>query len=342
MRAPAEAGGLIGPHLQAFFAEHLLTHKRASPQTIACYRDTFRLLLRFMQNKTGTEPAALPLAALDADTVLAFLDHLECDRGCSVRSRNNRPAAIRSFFRVVSLRVPDRLGQVTQVMAIPIKRGDKRLVHYLSRDEVKALLTAPDRTVGSGRRDHALLLTLYNTGARVSEIIALRHEQVRLASTGAHVELLGKGRKERVVAALGRRPPTFCGRGFRELGGDGNGVAFPSARGRALSRDGVDHLLRRAAATAVVACFEAWGQRRRCRPLYALRLHSTAMHLFQAGVDMAVIALWLGHESLETTHVYVEADLATKERALEKLAPMPSMPARYRADDKLLAFLAEL
>jgi integrase/recombinase XerD len=135
MRTPSEAGGLIGLHLQAFFAEHLLDHKRASPQTIACYRDTFRLLLRFMQAKTGTEPSALPLAALDADAVLAFLDHLERNRGCSVRSRNNRLAAIRSFFRVISLRVPDRLGQVTQVMAIPIKRADKRLVHYLSRDE---------------------------------------------------------------------------------------------------------------------------------------------------------------------------------------------------------------
>ena len=165
MRAPIEAGGLIGPHLQSFFAEHLLAHKRVSPQTVACYRDTFRLLLRFMQKKTAVEPSALPLAALDADAVLAFLDHIERDRGCSVRSRNNRLAAVRSFFRVVALRVPDRLEQVTRVMAIPIKRGDKRLVHYLSRDEVKALLAAPDRTVWSGRRDHALLLTLYNTGA---------------------------------------------------------------------------------------------------------------------------------------------------------------------------------
>jgi len=248
MRAPVEAGGLIGPHLQAFFAEHLLAHKRASPQTIACYRDTFRLLLRFMRGKTGTQPSALPLAALDANAVLAFLDHLERDRGCSVRSRNNRLAAIRSFFRVVSLRVPDRLGQVTQVMAIPIKRGDKRLVHYLSRDEVKALLAAPDRTVWSGRRDHALLLTLYNTGARVSEIIALRREQVRLDTTGAHVELLGKGRKERVVP-LWAETAQVLRPWFRELGDDGNGVAFPGARGRALSRDGVDHLLHRAVAT---------------------------------------------------------------------------------------------
>lgn len=200
MRAQAEAGGLVGPHLQVFFAEHLLAHKRVSPQTIAYYRDTFRLLLRFMRQKTGTEPAALPLSALDADAVLAFLDHLERDRGCSVRSRNIRLAAIRSFFRLVALRVPDSLGQVTRVMAIPIKRCDKRLVGYLSRDEVKALLAAPDRSAWSGRRDHALLLTLYNSGARVSEIIALRREQVRLdAATGAHLELHGKGRKDRVV-----------------------------------------------------------------------------------------------------------------------------------------------
>jgi integrase/recombinase XerD len=337
MRTPSEAGGLIGLHLQAFFAEHLLGHKRASPQTIACYRDTFRLLLRFMQAKTGTEPSALPLAALDADAVLAFLDHLERNRGCSVRSRNNRLAAIRSFFRVISLRVPDRLGQVTQVMAIPIKRADKRLVHYLSRDEVKALLAAPDRTVWCGRRNHALLLTLYNTGARVSEIIALRREQVRLDAAGAHVELLGKGRKERVVP-LWADTARVLRAWFRELGDDGNGVAFPGVRGPALSRDGVDHLLRRAVVTAAAVCPSLGAKK--VSP-HVLR-HSTAMHLFQAGVDMAVIALWLGHESLETTHVYVEADLATKERALEKLAPMPGMPDRYRADDELLAFLAAL
>jgi integrase/recombinase XerD len=275
MRAPAEAGGLVGPHLQAFFAEHLLTHKRASPQTIASYRDTFRLLLRFIQGKTGTEPSALPLAALDADAVLSFLDHLERDRGCSVRSRNNRLAAIRSFFRVVSLRVPDRLGQVTQVMAIPIKRGDKRLVHYLSRDEVKALLAAPDRTVWSGRRDHALLLTLYNTGARVSEIIALRREQVRLDPVGAHVELLGKGRKERIVP-LWTETAQVLRAWFREVCSDGNGVVFPGVRGPALSRDGVDHLLRRAVATAVAACPSLGAKK--VSP-HVLR-HSTAMHLF--------------------------------------------------------------
>lgn len=338
MRAPAEAGGLIGPHLQAFFAEHLLTHKRASPETITCYRDTFRLLLRFMRQRTGVEPAGLPLSALDADAVLAFLDHLERDRGCLVRSRNIRLAAIRSFFRLVALRVPDRLGQVTRVMAIPVKRCDKRLVGYLSRDEVKALLAAPDRTTWSGRRDHALLLTLYNSGARVSEVIALRREQVRLdPAASAHLELHGKGRKDRVVP-LWAETARVLRAWLRELGERGGGIAFPSARGHALSRDGIDYLLRQAVATAVKACPSLGAKR--VSP-HVLR-HSTAMHLFQAGVDMAVIALWLGHESLETTHVYVEADLATKERALAKLAPMPGTLARYRVDDKLLAFLAAL
>jgi len=267
MRAPAEAGGLIGPHLQAFFAEHLLAHKRASPQTIACYRDTFRLLLRFMQGKTGTEPSALPLAALDADAVLAFLDHLERDRGCAVRSRNNRLAAIRSFFRVVSLRVPDRLGQVTQVMAIPIKRGDKRLVHYLSRDEVKALLAAPDRTVWSGRRDHALLLTLYNTGARVSEITALRREQVRLNSAAPTSNCWARGARSGSCRS-GRRPPGCCGRG------SANSATMATAS-RSLAS-----AAQRCRATASITCstapspppwrpVRAWG-RRRCRRMYCV------------------------------------------------------------------------
>ena len=340
MRTPAGAGGLIGPHLQAFFAEHLLAHKRASPQTIACYRDTFRLLLRFMRNKTGTEPAALALAALDADAVLAFLDHLERDRDCTVRSRNNRLAAIRSFFRLVALHVPDALGQVTRIMAIPTKRGDKRLVSYLTRDEVKALLAAPDRTTWSGRRDHALLLTLSNSGGRVSEIIALRREQVRLDPAGPCLELHGKGRKQRVVP-LWTETARVLRAWLRELDGQAgaiDNVAFPSARGQPLSRDGVDYLLRRTVIAAATACPSL--KAKKVSP-HVLR-HSTAMHLFQAGVDMAVIALWLGHESLETTHVYVEADLATKERALAKLTPMPGPTARFRPDDKLLAFLAAL
>lgn len=330
------AKDLVGPHLQAFFAEHLGQHKRASPQTIHSYRDTFRLLLGFMKERTGTAPAALRLETLNADAVLAFLDHLESQRGCSVRSRNQRLASIRSFFRLVALRAPESVGLAAQILAIPVKRADRKLVGYLSRDEMVALLAAPDRAVWSGRRDHALLLTLYNSGARVSEIIALRRDQVRVG-TGPHLELQGKGRKERVVP-LWTETARILQAWFRELGDRVDAVVFPNARGQPLSRDGVDYLLRRAVSSAAQSCPSL--KTKRVSP-HVLR-HTTAMHLLQAGVDVAVIALWLGHESIETTHVYVEADLATKERALEKLEPVDTRFARYRADDALLDFLANL
>jgi integrase/recombinase XerD len=193
----------IGPFLQLFFAEHMVAHKRASAQTIASYRDTFRLLLQFMQRRTGIPPAALALTAVDADCILDFLNHVEQHRGCSARSRNNRLAAIRTFFRFVSLRDPTSLGMITRIMAIPNKLCEKKLVGFLSRDEVKALIVAPDSRTWSGRRDHALLLTLYNTGGRISEVIGLRRRQVRLDAGSANIQLLGKGRKERVVP-LGR------------------------------------------------------------------------------------------------------------------------------------------
>ncbi len=222
-------------------------------------------------------------------------------------------------------------------MAIPIKRYERKLVGYLSREEVKALLAAPDRTTWSGRRDHALLLTLYNTGARISEVIMLRRRQVRLDPGAANVELHGKGRKERVVP-LWDDTARVLRAWFRQLGEDLDRIIFPSARGRPLSRDGVDYLLRRAVIAATVSCPSL--QAKSVSP-HVLR-HSTAMHLLQSGVDLAVIALWLGHESIETTNAYLEADLATKERALEKLDPIPSPLSRYRPTDKLLAFLATL
>jgi integrase/recombinase XerD len=253
-----------------------------------------------------------------------------------VRSRNQRLAAIRSFFRLVALRAPDSVGLAAQILAIPVKRPDRRLVGYLSRDEVVALLAAPDRSTWLGRRDHALLMTLYNSGARVSEIIALRRDQVHVG-VGPHLALHGKGPKERVVP-LWTETAGILRAWLQERGDRGGSVAFPNARGQPLSRDGVEYLLRQAVATAAQTCPSL--KTKRVSP-HVLR-HTTAMHLLQAGVDMAVIALWLGHESIETTHVYVEADLATKERALEKLEPVEGRFARYRADDELLAFLAGL
>jgi integrase/recombinase XerD len=335
MRAPTKINP-IGPFLQLFFAEHLVVHKRASAQTIASYRDTFRLLLQFMQDRTRISPAALPLAAADADCVLDFLNHVERDRGCSARSRNNRLAAIRTFFRFVSLRDPTSLGMITRIMAIPNKRCEKKLVGFLSRDEVKALIAAPDSKTWSGRRDHAFLLTLYNTGGRISEIIGLRRRQVSL-DAGANIQLFGKGRKERVVP-LWDETARVLRAWFREFEDIPDAIVFPSARNRPLSRDGANYILRRAVVAATASCPSL--ANKSVSP-HVLR-HSTAMHLLQSGVDLAVIALWLGHENIQTTNVYITADLASKERALEKLEPIPGSFSRYQATDKLLVFLATL
>lgn len=333
MTAPATQ---VGPLLQAFFAEHLLRHKRASPQTVASYRDTFRLLLEFLHRQTGIEPAALNLTDLDVPAILSFLDSLEQQRGNSVRSRNVRLAAIRSFFRLVALRDPTGVGLATRILAIPVKRPDRRLVGYLTRTEIEAILAAPDLSQWLGRRDHVLLLTLYNSGARVSEIIALQPHQVHFG-TCTFLELSGKGRKARSVP-LWPQTARALQSWFRELQGKSLTPAFPSARGTPLSRDGVQYILQQAVQRAAPTCPSL--STKRISP-HSLR-HSTAMHLLQSGVDMAVIALWLGHESIETTHVYVEADLATKERALQKLAPVGGNMPRFKADDKLLAFLATL
>jgi integrase/recombinase XerD len=327
---------VIAPHVQAFFAEYLGQQRRLSPQTILSCRDTFRLWLTFLRDLTGVEPAALRMADVDAPVVLRFLDYLEQERGSSVRSRNIRLAAIRSFFRFVALRDPDSLGIVTRVLAIPVKRTDQKLIGYLTRPEIQALLAAPDRSTWVGRRNHALLLTLYNSGARVSEVTTLKQGQVCFAEHTC-VQLVGKGRKERTIPLWADTARVLRG-WFQELGEGASHVAFPSARGTPLSRAGVDYLLKQTIQRAVTACPSL--ATKSISP-HVIR-HTTAMHLLQAGVDMATIALWLGHESIETTHMYLQADLAMKEKALEKLEPIEGEWQRFHADDPLLAFLASL
>jgi integrase/recombinase XerD len=327
---------MIGPLLQGFFAEHLLAHKHVSPQTISSYRDAFRLLLQFVRDKTHIEPASLQLAALDTPVILSFLDYLEAERHNSARSRNARLAAIHSFFRWVALSDPEAVGLATRVLAIPIKRTDRLLVQSLTRDEIDALLAAPDRTQWRGRRDYALLLTMYNTGARVSEITALRQEQVQLGSSSL-INLWGKGRKERCIP-LWANTAQVLKTWFRELEPSRTPIAFPSHRGRQLSRNGVDYILQQAVNQAGSQCPSLIGKR--ISP-HVVR-HTTAMHLLQSGMDITLIALWLGHESIETTHVYIDADLAAKERALEKLAPAEAATFRFKPSDSVLAFLQQL
>lgn len=243
---------LIAPHVQAFFAEHLCQHKRVSSQTIASYRDTFRLLLTFVKATTGIEPSALHIQDLDAPVILRFLDYLERQRGNAIRSRNVRLAAIRSFARFLALRDPESLAITTRVLAIPSKRTDKKLIGYLTRPEVEALLAAPDRSSWGGRRDYALLLTLYNSGARVSEMTTLQRKQVCFGPL-TFLQLTGKGRKERTVP-LWPQTRQVLQAWFEELGDHADPMAFPSARGRPLSREGVDYLLQKAIQKAARVC----------------------------------------------------------------------------------------
>jgi site-specific recombinase XerD len=322
--------------LQAFFTERLIRQRQASQHTVAAYRDTFRLLLTFAAQRTGAQPSRLDVADLDAPLIAAFLDHLEHDRGNSVRTRNARLAAIHSLYRYAALRHPDQADTIQRVLAIPLKRFDRALVTFLTASEVDALLDAPDRLTWTGRRDHAMLLLAIQTGLRVSEFIGLKCHDVHLG-TGPYVACHGKGRKDRITPLT--NPTVAVLRVWlAERGGQPTDPLFPNRRGRSLSRDAVERRLTKYTATATHRCPSLQGKK---ITAHALR-HTAAMQLLRAGVDTSVIALWLGHERLETTQIYLHADLALKERALTRTTP-PSTPAgRYRAPDKLLAFLEAL
>lgn len=321
---------------QSFFTTRLMTQRKVSPHTIASYRDTFRLLLQFGQKRLRKAPSQLGLDDLDTSLVGAFLDDLENRRHNGARSRNLRLTAIRSFFRYASLEAPAHSGLIQRVLAIPNQRQRRALVGFLTRSEIEALLAAPNRTKWLGRRDHAFLLTAVQTGLRLSEMTALRHEDVSLGA-GAHVRCQGKGRKERCTP-LAKPTVAVLKAWIREQGREHLKTLFPSTRGGRLSADGVQHLLARHVAQARKNCASL--RKKRITP-HVLR-HTAAMELLQAGVDRAVIALWLGHESVETTQIYLHADLALKEAALAKTNPVKGTPKRYKPDDELLAFLKQL
>jgi len=288
---------LVGPLLQRFLTEHLPDHKHASPQTVLSYRDTFRLLLCFLRQQQGIAPTKLRVADLDVTMLLAFLDDLEQQRHNSVRSRNTRLAALRSFFRWIALCEPSCVGHATRVLTIPNKRAERVVIQALTRAEMEAVLAVPDRRSWQGRRDYALLLTLYNSGARVSEVVALARSQVHFGAT-TFLHLTGKGRKERTVPLWPQTAQTLR-TWFQELEHQGRTpLAFPSIRHTQLSRDAVEYGVRQAVARAVPQCPSL--RQKRVSP-HTIR-HTTATHLLQAGVSLAVIALWLGHESVERGH----------------------------------------
>ena len=322
--------------LEAFFTDRLIGQRRVSPHTVASYRDTFRLLLRFAQRELGKSPSNLAITDLNAKLVSAFLDNLEKARANACRSRNLRLTAIRSFFRYAALECPEYSEGIQRVLAIPRKRQSSRLVDFLTRPETEALLAVPDQTTWLGRRDRALLLLAMQTGLRLSELIGLRQGDIYLGR-GAHVRCEGKGRKQRCTP-LTRTTVQALRAWIREQGKDETRILFPSARGGLLSPDSVQYLVTKYATTAAKSCPTL--SKKRVTP-HVLR-HTTAMELLQAGVDRSVIALWLGHESLETTQVYLDANLALKEEALKKTSPVNATIGRFKPDDQLLSFLHNL
>jgi site-specific recombinase XerD len=326
----------LAPTLEAFFTQRLAGQLQASPHTVAAYRDTFRLLLRHAQARTGKKPSQLDLADLDAPAISAFLDHLEHDRGNAIRTRNARLAAIHSLFAYAALSHPEHAALISRVLAIPPKRFDRALVTYLTSAETDALLAAPGQATRHGRRDHALLQLAAQTGLRVSELTALRRADIHLGA-GPYVRCTGKGRKERITP-LTAATAAVLRAWLREQPGDPASLLFPGPRGTPLTRSAVEHMITRHARTA--AGRSPTLAAKHISP-HTLR-HTAAMQLLHAGVDITVIALWLGHESTETTQIYLHADMTLKEKALARTTPAGTKPGRYQPPDSLLAFLESL
>jgi len=327
---------ILGPYLQRFFTERLGAQMKASPNTMISYRDTFRLLLKHATAKLEKAPTDLNVADIDAELVGSFLVDIESTRGNGARSRNTRLSAIRSFFKYVAVNEPQLLHHCQRVLSMPAKRHEKRTIDYLTRAEIEAVIAAPDLTTWHGRRDRALLLLALQTGLRVSELINLSGRDIVLGS-GAHVRCFGKGRKERATPI--RKDSAKVLRGWLiERGGNETEPLFVSNRNKRLSRDAVEQIVGKHVTTAVGICPSL--KKKRITP-HVLR-HSAAMQLLQNGVDRTVIALWLGHESVETTHMYIHADTQMKEKAMARTRPVAAKLGRYQPDDKLLAFLEAL
>lgn len=326
----------LAPTLQAFLTERLITQRRASNHTITAYRDTFRLLLTFTAQRTGIPPCRLDIADLNAPVITAFLDHLEHLRGNTVRTRNARLAAVHSLFGFAALRHPEHAADIARVLAIPTKRADQAIVTFLTDTEADALIATPDRTTRTGRRDHALIVLAIQTGLRATELVTLTCGDVHLG-TGAYVRCHGKGRKDRITP-LTTGTVTVLRTWLAEHTGQPTDPLFPTNRHGPMSPDALEQRLAHHAKAAQRTCPTL--ANKKITP-HTLR-HSAAMRLLHAGVDITVIALWMGHESTETTQIYLKADLTLKERALARTTPLTSQPGRYQPDDQLLTFLEGL
>jgi integrase/recombinase XerD len=326
----------LAPTLQAFFTDRLMHQRQASSHTLSSYRDTMKLLVRFAAERRKVQPVQLEISDLDSALISAFLDHREHDYGNSVRTRNTRLTAIRSLFRYAALRHPEHAETIQRVLAIPPKRFERRLVSFLTDAEVDALLSAPDRSTWVGRRDHTLIATAVQTGLRASELIGLRISDVHLG-VGPHISCLGKGRKQRITPLT--TPVVALLRSWlSDPHNQGRELVFATRSGGMLSRHALEHRLAGCVDKALNSCPSLRGKK---ITLHLLR-HTAAMRLLRAGIDLSIIALWLGHEQIETTQIYLHADLALKEKALARTTPVNTFPGRYRPSDTLLAFLEAL
>jgi integrase/recombinase XerD len=326
----------LAPTVQAFFTDRLIGQRQASAHTVAGYRDTLRLLLRFAADHAHTPASELDFADLDAPLIAAFLTHLETERGNGVRTRNHRLAVIHSLFGYAALHHPEHAASIQRVLAIPPKRFERNLVAFLTDDEVDALIAACDQSSWTGRRDHAMITLAIQTGLRVSELIGLTCADIHL-DTAAHVHCVGKGRKRRDTPLL---PVTvkILRTWLRERRGAPTEPLFPTFTGRQLSRDAIERRISHHIGTAARSCPSLQHKK---VSTHTLR-HTAAMRLLLSGVDVTVIALWLGHEQLTSTNVYLHADMSQKERAIARTTPPNTKPGRYRPPDPLLAFLESL
>jgi site-specific recombinase XerD len=326
----------LAPAMQTYFSDRLIAQRGASPNTVAAYCQTFRLLLQFAAKRTGKQPSELDIAQLDAPLIAAFLEHLEKARGNSVSSRNNRLAAIHSLFAYMALHRPEHAASIQRVLAIPHKRTERNLVTYLTKPEVDALLAACDQTSWTGRRDHAMFVLTIQAGLRISELAGLTCTDITL-TTGANVHTIGKGRKERRTPLV---PDTrkVLKAWLKERDGAPADPLFPTTTGKHLSRDAIERRLARHLAIAANSCPSLNTKR---VTTHTLR-HTAAMRLLMAGNDVTVIALWLGHEQISTTNVYLHADMTHKQQAIDRAKPLDAKPGRYRPPDTLLKFLEDL
>ncbi len=322
--------------LQNYFCQYLINQRQVSDRTVKCYRDTFCLLFKFAGEKLGKTASKLCLSDITAELILSFLNYLESVRHNSVTSRNVRLAAIRSFLHYAEYQEPQELPTIQRVLAIPMKRHDFKLIGFLTRDEINAIMSSVNTNTWSGQRDHVLFATLYNTGARVSEVISAKRGDVEL-NHGTVILLHGKGRKERSVP-LWKSTSRLLRKWLDKINSDPKTPLFPNRFGSPMTRAGVEERLKVAVSKAEAICSSLASKK--VSP-HVIR-HTTAMHLLQSGIDLTVIALWLGHENVNTTHKYLESDLQMKEKILNAVDDPKYKFNKKKISDSLIKFLEDL